>query len=247
MWVADGLLIENGRVRNNLADGINFCQGTKNSTAQNCSIRNNGDDGLAVWPSSTNGAPMAINDTFSHNTIENNWRAGGIAFFGGSGHKAQFNYVKDCFMGSGIRLNTVFPGYDFENNTGITFSDTIIVNCGTSQDVYNGEHGAIDLEAAKTSIRNVTFTNMDIIDSQRDAVQMGDNAGLTNIVFNRTNINGTGLDGKTTSRLSGAHLGAAIYSYTNNGSVTFNTLHTSNIAYAGTNFIQSGFNLIVNP
>ncbi|HKB56633.1 MAG TPA: right-handed parallel beta-helix repeat-containing protein, partial [Lacunisphaera sp.] len=247
VWVADGLLIENGRVRDNLADGINFCQGTKNSTVQNCSVRNNGDDGLAVWPDSTNGAPMGVNDTFSHNTIENNWRAGGIAFFGGSGHKAQFNYIKDCFMGSGIRMNTVFPGYHFENNTGITFSDTIIVNCGTSQDVYNGERGAIDLEASNTSVRNVTFTNMDIVNTQRDAVQMGYSGGFTNIVFNSTNIDGTGLDGKTSSRFSGPHLGAAVYSYTNNGSVTFNTLHTANIAYSGTYYIQSGFTLIVNP
>jgi hypothetical protein len=244
---ADGLLIENGRIRNNLADGCNFCQGTKNSTVQNCSVRNNGDDSLAVWPDSTNNAPMSVNNTFSHNTVENNWRAGGIAFFGGSGHKAQFNYIKDTFMGSAIRLNTVFPGYHFENNTGILFSDTTIINCGTSQDNYNGERGAIDLEASNTSVRNITFTNIDIFDSQRDAIQVGYSGGFTGIVFNNIHIDGTGVDAITTSRFAAPHGGAAIFSYTNNGSLTFNTLTTANIENNPQFIIPSGFTLIVNP
>ncbi|WP_127531592.1 discoidin domain-containing protein [Paenibacillus kobensis] len=256
MWVGDyahtpaiyatGLVVENSRIRNNLADGINFSQGTSNSTVRNSSIRNNGDDGLAVWPSNTNGAPAGVNNTFSYNTIENNWRAGGIAFFGGSGHKADHNLITDIVGGSGIRMNTVFPGYHFQNNTGITFSDTTIINSGTSQDLYNGERGAIDLEASNDAIRNVTFSNIDIINTQRDAIQFGYGGGFQNIVFNNININGTGLDGITTSRFSGPHKGAAIYTYTGNGSATFNNLTTSNIAYPGLNYIQQGFNLTIN-
>jgi hypothetical protein len=255
MWVGDyghtpaiyanGLLVENSRIRNNLADGINFSQGTSNSTVRNSSVRNNGDDALAVWTSDTNGAPAGVNNTFSYNTIENNWRAGGIAFFGGSGHKADHNYIIDTVGGSGIRMNTVFPGYHFLNNTGIVFSDTTIINSGTSQDLYNGERGAIDLEASNDAIRNVTFTNIDIINTQRDAIQFGYGGGFENIVFNNITINGTGLDGVTTSRFSGPHQGAAIYTYTGNGSATFNNLTTSNIAYPNLYYIQSGFNLII--
>jgi hypothetical protein len=255
MWVGDyghtpaiyanGLLVENSRIRNNLADGINFSQGTSNSTVRNSSVRNNGDDALAVWTSDTNGAPAGVNNTFSYNTIENNWRAGGIAFFGGSGHKADHNYIIDTVGGSGIRMNTVFPGYHFLNNTGIVFSDTTIINSGTSQDLYNGERGAIDLEASNDAIRNVTFTNIDIINTQRDAIQFGYGGGFENIVFNNITINGTGLDGVTTSRFSGSHQGAAIYTYTGNGSATFNNLTTSNIAYPNLYYIQSGFNLII--
>lgn len=92
MWVGDyartpaifanNLLVENSRIRNNLADGINYSQGTSNSTVRNTNVRNNGDDGLAVWPSNTFGAPDGVNNTFSYNTIENNWRAGAIGIFG---------------------------------------------------------------------------------------------------------------------------------------------------------------------
>ncbi len=48
MKYTDGLVVENARIRNNLADGINFAQGTKNSTVKNSNIRGNGDDGLAI-------------------------------------------------------------------------------------------------------------------------------------------------------------------------------------------------------
>nr|BAF56208.1 putative glycosidase [Paenibacillus sp. KSM-M86] len=242
---ANGLTIENSRIRNNLADGVNFAQGTSNSIVRNSNLRNNGDDALAVWTSNTNGAPEGVNNTFSYNTIENNWRAGGIAFFGGSGHKADHNYIIDCVGGSGIRMNTVFPGYHFANNTGIVFLDNTIVNSGTSKDLYNGERGAIDLEASNDAIKNVTFTNIDIINSQRDAIQFGYGGGFQNIVFNQITIHGTGLDGITTSRFSGPHLGAAIFTYTGNGAAIFNNLTTSNIAYPNKYYIQNGFNLVI--
>lgn len=45
----DGVKVVNSRIRNNLADGVNFCQGTSNAVVYNCSVRNNGDDGLAMW------------------------------------------------------------------------------------------------------------------------------------------------------------------------------------------------------
>jgi len=243
--VAEGLIIENSRIRNNLADGVNFAQGTSHSTVRNSSIRNNGDDGLAVWTSNVNGAPAGVNNTFSYNTIENNWRAAAIAFFGGSGHKATHNLIVDTVGGSGIRMNTVFPGYHFENNTGILFSDTTIIGSGTSKDLYNGERGAIDLEASNDAIRNVTFTNIDILNTQRSAVQFGYGGGFQNIVFNNINIDGTGLDGVTSSRFSSPHPGAAIYTYTGNGSATFNNLTTRNIAHPDLYFIQNGFSLIL--
>nr|WP_229695924.1 right-handed parallel beta-helix repeat-containing protein [Paenibacillus albidus] len=242
---AKGLVIENSRIRNNLADGVNFAQGTSHSTVRNSSVRNNGDDGLAVWTSNVNGAPAGVNNTFSYNTIENNWRAAAIAFFGGGGHKATHNLIVDTVGGSGLRMNTVFPGYHFQNNTDILFSDTTIINSGTSKDLYNGERGAIDLEASSDPIRNVTFTNIDIINTQRNAIQFGYGGGFENIVFNNININGTGLDGVTTSRFSGPHQGAAIYTYTGNGSATFNNLTTSNIANPNLYYIQSGFGLII--
>ena len=237
--VANGLIIENNRIRNNLADGVNFCNGTYNSTVQNCSIRNNGDDGLAVWPNNFNGAPMAVNDTFTHNTIEFIWRAAGIAFYGGSGHQATFNFIKDNFMSAGFHVNTTFPGYHFENNTGITVSDTTIVACGTSYDAWAGEQGAVDLEASATSVQNFTFTNIDVVDAQRDGYAFGFAGGFSGIQFTNCTANGTGLDGITTSKFSLQHLGAGVYTYSA-GAATFTNFQYSNCA-GGKVFNQGGF------
>lgn len=242
--IASNLLIENCRIRNNLADGINFCNGTHDSTVQNCSIRNNGDDGLAVWPNNYNGAPLAVNDTFTHNTIEFIWRASGIAFYGGSGHKATFNFIKDNFMSAGFHVNTTFPGYHFENNTGITVSDTTIVACGTSYDAWAGEQGAVDLEASQTSVKNFTFTNIDVIDAQRDGYAFGFPGGFSGIQFTNCTVNGTGLDGITTSKYTTAHLGAGVETYSA-GSATFTNFTYANCA-GGKTFNQGGFVLTFN-
>ena len=129
MTYTDGMVIENARIRNNFADGVNFAQGTANSTVRNSSVRGNGDDGLASWSSidaSTNSqARVAEANSFVDNTIELGWRASGIGIFGGKSHLIRDNLLINNFSGAGIRLNTVFDGHNFDLNTdsGITLRD----------------------------------------------------------------------------------------------------------------------------
>jgi hypothetical protein len=250
-WVADyahnpcqiayGLTIQNNRIRNNLADGVNFCNGTYNSTVTNCNIRNGGDDGLAVWPNNFNGAPMAYNDTFTHNTIEFEWRSSGMALYGGSGHQITYNVVQDLYMSAGFRVTTGFSGYQFQNNTGITLSNNTFICCGTYYDAWGGELGAIDLEASNSSVQNFTFTNIQVIDALHDGYSFGFSGGIgPGLVFNTCVADGTGLDGVTASKYTEAHLGAGIESYTGNGSATFTNFSFSNCA-GGETFLASGF------
>ena len=70
MDYSDGVKVMDCRIRNNLADGVNFCQGTSNATVYNCSIRNNGDDGLACWNNSWGGAKNESGNVFAYNTIQ---------------------------------------------------------------------------------------------------------------------------------------------------------------------------------
>ena len=237
--IASNLLIENCRIRNNLADGINFCNGTHDSVVQNCNIRNGGDDGLAIWPNNYNGAPVAVKDTFTHNTIEFQWRSAGIAFYGGSGHQATYNLIEDNFMSAGFRSNTTFPGYHFENNTGITISNTTIINCGTSYDAWAGELGAVDLEASNTAIQNFTFTNVTVIDAQRDGFSFGFPGGFSGIQLTNCTVNGSGVDGIASSKYTQAHLGAGICTYSA-GAATFTSFTYANCA-GGKVFNQGGF------
>lgn len=191
MDYSDGVKVINCRIRNNLADGVNFCQGTSNAAVYNCSIRNNGDDGLACWNNSYMNAKDEENNVFAYNTIEFIWRAGGIALYGGSGHHVYNNYIRDMFMAAGIHLNTTFDGYKFSNNKGITFENNILVRCGTNADSWNEDLAAVDL---KQDVKNITFRNTQIYDSPFDAVRTL--TGPSNVVFYDTQILGTGLTGE---------------------------------------------------
>ena len=149
----DGLTISNATIRNNFADGVNFAQGTSNSTVINSNIRGNGDDGLATWSShheNTN-AHVAENNRFLNNTVELGWRAAGIGIFGGKGHEVANNLIKDNANWGGVRLNTVFKNshnFDF-NDTGISVHNNLLVNNGTNADTYGRVKGSIDLEEGR--------------------------------------------------------------------------------------------------
>ena len=183
MKYTDGLVVENARIRNNLADGINFAQGTKNSTVKNSNIRGNGDDGLAIWSSISNGTNAAAeeNNKFLNNTIESGWRAAGIGIFGGKGHEISGNLIKDVFAGAGIRVNTVFAGHNFDlNDSGIKIHDNTILRSGTTNDLYKLHRGAIDFQQVRGTIKNVDVYDNKLLNTLADPVitkdfEMGDN------------------------------------------------------------------------
>ena len=182
MKYTDGLVVENARIRNNLADGINFAQGTKNSTVKNSNIRGNGDDGLAIWSSISDGTNAAAeeNNKFLNNTIEAGWRAAGIGIFGGKGHEISGNLIKDVFAGAGIRVNTVFAGHNFDHNdSGIKIHDNTILRSGTTNDLYNLHRGAIDFQQVRGTIKNVDVYDNKLLNTLADPVitknfEMGD-------------------------------------------------------------------------
>nr|WP_314594988.1 calcium-binding protein [uncultured Neisseria sp.] len=178
----DGLTISNATIRNNFADGVNFAQGTSNSTVINSNIRGNGDDGLATWSShheNTN-AHVAENNRFLNNTVELGWRAAGIGIFGGKGHEVANNLIKDNANWGGVRLNTVFKNshnFDF-NDTGISVHDNLLVNNGTNVDTYGRVKGSIDLEEGRDyatpkkdilgELKNIKIENNTIVNNLSD-------------------------------------------------------------------------------
>jgi alpha-1,3-glucanase (fragment) len=204
MKYTDGLVVENARIRNNLADGINFAQGTKNSTVKNSNIRGNGDDGLAIWSSISDGTNAAAeeNNKFLNNTIESGWRAAGIGIFGGKGHEISGNLIKDVFAGAGIRVNTVFAGHNFDlNDSGIKIHDNTILRSGTTNDLYNLHRGAIDFQQVRGTIKNVAIYDNKLLNTLAEPVitknfEMGDNGNgeirlSNNTIDNKATIVGT--------------------------------------------------------
>lgn len=185
MKYTDHLVVENARIRNNLADGVNFAQGTKNSVVKNSNIRGNGDDGLATWASISDGTESAIaeNNKFVYNTIELGWRAGGVGIFGGRGHEVAYNKIQDNFANAGIRVSTVFAGHNFDlNNSGINIHDNYLYRTGTMSDLYGQKRGAFDFERQRGDLKNINVTNNKV--QYSFATDKTDNENLVNYINN---------------------------------------------------------------
>lgn len=219
---SDGLKIVNCRLRNNLADGVNFCQGTSNATVYNCSIRNCGDDGLAIWNNNYMSAKDESGNVFAYNTVDLIWRAGGIAIYGGDAHRIYNNYICDMFMASGIHLNNKFDGYKYSATKKITFENNYLVRCGTNLDCWREDLGAVDLVG---EVKNVSFVNTGIYDSPYYAIRILSEP--TGISFTDTRIYGSGLTGSDIDYSCVTHTACAIR--LQNDNVKFTNTQIANV------------------
>ena len=226
--VTQRLKYHHNRARNNYADGINLCQGTSNSAVYQNNFRSNADDALAVWPNDALGAPEGVNNIFSYNTVESTHRAGGAALFGGDGHEIHHCIFQDGVGSSGIRLTTDFSGFQFEDTENIRIYENTIVSCGTSTDLFGAERGAIELYGPRNVIKGISFENIDIVNAQRHAIQIGGSAEY-DLQFSNITIDGAGANPQTRSVFTSPTESAAIMVHARNGRAEFTNLTYENI------------------
>ncbi len=211
------LVVQGCRIRNTYADGINLCSATNNATVRNNSLRNTGDDCIAIWPWQGD----SCNNTIAYNTVQCPTLANGIALYGGSGNKVEYNHVSDSINnGSGICVGT---DYDTPNGfTGTTtVSNNVLVRCGSYHCDYDYQVGAIWIWATKKpmtavfDIRNNTLYDCSyegvLIDNWNtiSGLNIKDNSiygATTDGVFIRGNSSGTA----TIENLGVAEYGGAL-------------------------------------
>ncbi|MFE6157628.1 CARDB domain-containing protein [Streptomyces sp. NPDC056486] len=195
----DGLEFNGMRIRNTYADGVNFTNGTRNSTVFNSSFRNTGDDALAVWASKyvkDTSVDVGHDNAFRNNTVQLPWRANGIAVYGGYGNKIENNLVYDTMNYPGIMLATDHDPIPFTGQT-------LIANNGlyrTGGAFWNEdqEFGAITLFAQGPDIPGVTIRDTDIHDSTYDGIQFKTGGGampdvkISDVTISKSN-NGSGI------------------------------------------------------
>jgi len=203
-WIADytgkasdGLLVEHCRFRNNYADGINLCSGTKNATVRHCSFRNNGDDDMAIWSS---GHEVSGN-IYEYNTAENNWRASSLGFFGGKNNQARNLYICDA-LEEGARINGEFVNTGFSTDGVIEFCGITIERCG-DRNGTPGEHGgfwgtvcpALEICGGYyNDVMNVIISDITIIDSRWRAIGISSKSGkaVRGLRLGDIHVNGVG-------------------------------------------------------
>nr|WP_202539197.1 CARDB domain-containing protein [Streptomyces sp. SID8379] len=196
---ADGLEFSGMRIRDTYADGINFSNGTRNSSVYNSSFRTTGDDALAVWANKyvkDTSVDVGHDNVFRNNTVQLPWRANGIAVYGGYGNKIENNLVYDTANYPGIMLATDHDPLPFSGQT-------LIANNGlyrTGGAFWNEdqEFGAITLFAQGQDIPGVTIRDTDIQDSTYDGIQFKTGGGampgvkISDVTISKSN-NGSGI------------------------------------------------------
>ncbi|MFN8205908.1 MAG: Ig-like domain-containing protein [Bacteroidales bacterium] len=190
---ADGFILSGCRFRNTYADGINLCKGTRNALVEHCNFRNNGDDGMAIWCAD---GLECINNTYRFNTVENGWRAAGAALYGGKDNKFYNLIIKDN-LEIGITISNLFTGVGFNAAGMHDFHDITLIGCGTFNDCYNKNAGAINIVGAMSAgvkVQNIKLYSIDLSDTKCDAIRIYRNSGsgISNLVFENISVNGTG-------------------------------------------------------
>jgi hypothetical protein len=184
------LTITGLRIRNTMADGVNFHRGVSNSTVQQSHIRNTGDDGLAMW------AEIDANtgNVFQFNTVQLPNLANNIAIYGGSDNKVIGNIVTDTLWnGGGIHVGNRFKAVGVGGTTIV--DDNLLIRTGSYHTDAQLGIGAIWFYAADSAMSGtITLNNNEINDSSYAAILF---VGLeiSNVTFNGATINRTGTFG----------------------------------------------------
>ncbi|WP_428957765.1 glycosyl hydrolase family 28-related protein [Streptomyces sp. cg35] len=195
----DGLEFSGMRIRDTYADGVNFTNGTRNSTVVDSSFRTTGDDALAVWANKyvkDTSVDVGHDNHFRNNTVQLPWRANGVAVYGGYGNTIENNLISDTMNYPGIMLATDHDPLPFSGTT-------LIANNGlyrTGGAFWNEdqEFGAITLFAQGQDIPGVTMRDTDIQDSTYDGIQFKTGGGampdvkISDVTISKSN-NGSGI------------------------------------------------------
>lgn len=198
----DGLHMIGLRMRNLMADGINFCVGTSNSMIEQSDIRYPGDDGIAMW---STGGLASTNNTARFNTVSLPWLADNLVIFGGKDNKMTDNIAKDTIVnGAGLAVSTRFNPVPFSGTT-IAARNTLI-RTGSYDNGYGVNLGAIWLFASdKDFSGDFVISDNTAIDSTYSGLIVHGDFNVKNVTVRNLVVDGVGTNGiDVTSNVKGS-------------------------------------------
>ena len=174
-----------------MADGLNFCDGTSRSVVQNTHIRNTGDDALATWSPTGDWSSQTacIENKFINNLIEQPWHANGIGIYGGTGHAATGNTIRDTVhSGAGVLVGSGFEAVPLEGT--VLVEDNKILSAGGI--CYIGEDvGGIWLWAKDSDIEaTIIVKDNKVIDSAGAGVSFHGEKRFQEVILDNLEIAG---------------------------------------------------------
>jgi len=196
-WTTQGTInarLEGCRIRNVMADGLNFCNGTSRSTVQHCHLRNTGDDALATWsPREGKDWIPGKENKFLDNIVETPWHANGIAIYGGGDHLVAGNKISGTVQSGGGVL--VSSGFNCVPYCGpIHVRDNLIEDTGG--DCYIGQQvGGVWIHAHNSDIEvPIILQNLEIDNSSKAAISIHGPMAAKNIQIRNVKIKGRDRD-----------------------------------------------------
>ncbi len=194
-WLVNslGLVVDNCRFRNTIADGINLNLGMQNTLVTNCTARGTGDDGFAIWPAKGPATFPAGQNVIIHCTAQTPFLANGGAIYGGASNRIEDCRFQDVTYGCGVLLSTTFPvGVPFGGTTVARRSD--LVRCGGFDPGY-GWRAALQICMDNYGgISGVNLDHLSISNSVADGLSIIGHAGeLSNARLSHLNLSNFGL------------------------------------------------------
>ncbi|MEQ0564271.1 discoidin domain-containing protein [Amycolatopsis sp. NEAU-NG30] len=224
LWLMNGassnLTIENNRILDTQADGVNFDGAVTNSVLRNNYLRNNGDDGLALW---SNGQADSGN-TIANNTVVQPNLANGIALYGGSDNTVSGNLAQDTnALGGGYVVGNRFNSVPLGGT--ITLSNNTALRAGALDPNWQFGVGALWFDARDQAITGVTIrvTGFTAIQSPYEAIQFIDGNGA-----------GKPIQGITIDGVSVQGAGTFVAQAQTQGSVSISNLTATGVGVTGT-------------
>ncbi|PKW11200.1 F5/8 type C domain-containing protein [Streptomyces sp. 1222.5] len=224
LWLTgnnDNLLVENSRILDTTADGLNLNGTAKGVRVRNNFLRNQGDDSLAMWSLY---APDT-NSSFENNTISQPNLANGIAIYGGTDISVKNNLISDTnALGSGIAISNQKFLDPFSPLSGtITVDGNTLVRTGAMNPNWNHPMGALRVDSYDSAVNaTVDITNTTITDSPYSAFEFVSGGGRGYPV---RNVNVTGATVRNT--------GTVVVQAEAQGAATFKNVTATQVGAAG--------------
>ncbi len=210
MWIenSSNLKITDCRMRNTMADGINFCVGMSQSTIENCTARGTGDDCFAIWPTTfMKQAFSPGHNLIIHCTAQLPYLANGAAIYGGESNKVKNCLFTDISPGSAILISTTFPTESKDKSINNNFSGTTVVEDCDIKNSGGFDHewdwrAAVEICIDKRNISGIEINNLNIVNSLSNGLSVvaknedGKIGVLSNAVLQNVNITGYGIGAK---------------------------------------------------
>ncbi|MFR9724589.1 discoidin domain-containing protein [Streptomyces sp. MS19] len=224
LWLTganDGLVVENNRILDMAADGLNLNGSANGIVVRNNYLRNTGDDALAMWSLPA----VNRNSTFENNTVVQPNLANGIAIYGGENITVRGNHIQDTnALGSGIAISNQAFMQPFFPLAGTTRVDgNTLVRTGAMNPNWNHPMSAIRVDAYNHAVTSsVQITNTTIQDSPYSAFQFVSGSGQ-----------GLGASNVTVDGATVRNVGTVVVQAETTGSATFRNVTATGVGAAG--------------